>query len=191
MDPKCLDLIESQFVDAFNGLQELHDGGQLDECINGANSLLQDVAVPRYVRMKTLMLLADSVQDWKEAEGHRSQAEVLWQIERVCYVQGDNKVVDEVLDNLRVDLNELCAELGKKRRPVASQEMFDAKYATERHMAAHKEAVKKYEETVDDEDELERIDLEILGMTREQSLAILDRKAAKVSLSLDLEPTMF
>ena len=121
-------LIDSQFSDAFDALHKLYDNDELDQCIAGAESLLQNNALPRYHRIKTLLLLASTVGDRSDAEGYRSQAELLWRIVRRWNPEGEDDKVDEALAETRITLDEVKGVLAGER---VEEDELDAKLEAE------------------------------------------------------------
>jgi hypothetical protein len=51
------DAINGAFSAAFAKVEKLYDEDKLDECMDAAWELLQDSAMPRYHRMRTLLLV--------------------------------------------------------------------------------------------------------------------------------------
>ena len=56
--------IDRAFADAFNEVNRLYGDDKFKECIEKAQSLLDDPALPRYHRMRTLVLLGSTHPDW-------------------------------------------------------------------------------------------------------------------------------
>ena len=56
--------IDRAFTDAFNEVNQLYRDDKLGECIEKARSLLRESALPRYHRMRTLVLLGSTLEDW-------------------------------------------------------------------------------------------------------------------------------
>jgi hypothetical protein len=76
------------FDNAYNEMQKLYDDDKLEEVYESAQILLADAAIPRYHRMKTLMLLSNFTSDIDEAQRYHAEAEAMWRIVRgnTCYV---------------------------------------------------------------------------------------------------------
>lgn len=129
-------LIDRQFTDAYNQIHELYDNDELDECIEQAQQLLQDPAIPRYHRMKTYILLVSTIGEWTEANGYRSQAETLWRIVRRWHPEGEDAKVDAAMQELRTALDALKNEL-----EVEQPEDYDPEEDVEAELAAHDERV--------------------------------------------------
>lgn len=96
-----------EYTEAINELVDLYNTDQLDECLSEAHKLLEDPAMPRYHRIKTLILLANMVETWTEADYLRMQAETLYQLVRRWHPVGEDSVLDEGMEELRKLLNDL------------------------------------------------------------------------------------
>jgi hypothetical protein len=94
-------IIDSQFTDGFNEANALWEQDRLEECIVKAHELLAEQAIPRYHRMKTLLLLASTVGDWYEANSYRVEAEALWQIVRRWHPEGEDENIDGHMAEIR------------------------------------------------------------------------------------------
>ncbi|KAK1817833.1 hypothetical protein LTR12_007704 [Friedmanniomyces endolithicus] len=91
----------------FNATLWFYERDQLDECAESAQDLLDDPDLPRFHRMKTLILLA-SITGWDDAEDCRIEAEQLW---RMAHMQYSSPTFDEAeaLTELRTQLDALKA----------------------------------------------------------------------------------
>lgn len=105
------DPIDKKFTDGFNELHDLLTADRLDECEKGAFALLNDEDIPKYHRMKTLILLGTIVGDWHEANRYLVAAEAIWYIARQCHPVGRNKQVEACLAELRDSLDDLAVAL--------------------------------------------------------------------------------
>ena len=132
------DLIDKQFTDRFNELHDLFTADRLDECEKGAFALLADPAIPRYHRMKTLILLGTIVGDWHEANQYHGGAEAIWRIVRRHHPVGSNKQADACLAELRESLDDLDVAL---RDEEASEYEF---------LDTVEEAIEKHDADVED-----------------------------------------
>ena len=113
MPESTLRKIDDDFTDEYNKLQKLYDDNQLDQCIKDAPALLDDPAMPRFHRMKTISFLASCHFDFEKADECRAQAEAYWRIERACYKEGQSEAVDKELGDLRLTLDELKEAFAK------------------------------------------------------------------------------
>ena len=178
------DRILDAFTNAFNKIQRLYNNDNLDEMYEGAQVLLADAAIPRFHRMKTPLLLSSFTSDLDEAQRYHTEAEAMWRIVRGQHVLGVNSDVDTELSHCRKCLDELAEvfesqraeKFGKKGKAGAES---DPEVAVQEHIAQHEKEVADFKAAADDEDELERVDLAILGMTKEESMAIPAKKAAE------------
>ncbi|KAK0837141.1 hypothetical protein LTR03_013044 [Friedmanniomyces endolithicus] len=91
----------------FNAALWFYDRNQLNECAESARDLLDDPGLPRYHRMKTLILLA-SITGWHDAEECRIEAEQFWRGARVQY-SSPTFDEEEALTELRTQLDALKA----------------------------------------------------------------------------------
>ncbi|KAH6629374.1 hypothetical protein C7974DRAFT_454094 [Boeremia exigua] len=102
--------------DFHNGFADVHDlftAGKLEECETEAFAFLAEEAIPKYYRMKTLILLGIIVGDWEEANRYYVAADHMWHTVRGYHPEGTDKDVEEsiteireCLDSLRVALQE-------------------------------------------------------------------------------------
>ncbi|KAK1076442.1 hypothetical protein LTR33_008945 [Friedmanniomyces endolithicus] len=91
----------------YNAALWFYDRNQLNECAESAQDLLDDPDLPRFHRMKTLILLA-SITGWHDAEDCRVEAEQLWRMARVQY-SIPTFDEEEALTELRKQLDALKA----------------------------------------------------------------------------------
>jgi hypothetical protein len=104
-------IIEDQFTDALNTAYKLYHEDRLLECQKAALDLLEDYAMPRYHRMKVLMLLATILGDWEEANQCRIDAWALYRLVRRWHTIGNDLIADEALDEILVQLGEVDSAL--------------------------------------------------------------------------------
>ena len=72
------DQVMQFFGRAYNKVLELYnDDDKEEECIAAAQNLLEDPDLPRYHRIKTLVLLGSAFNEWDETETCRLEAERL------------------------------------------------------------------------------------------------------------------
>ncbi|KAH7068464.1 hypothetical protein FB567DRAFT_615196 [Paraphoma chrysanthemicola] len=83
-------LIGKDYTKAINELVDLYNTDQLDECLSEAQKLLEDPTLPRYHRIKNLILLANMVETWTEADYLRTQAEDLYRLGRRWHPIGED-----------------------------------------------------------------------------------------------------
>jgi hypothetical protein len=103
-------LIDQQFTDGYNEAHDDYDADRLEECESKLRGLLGDPAIPRYQRMKSLVLLGLIVGDWQEADKCYIKGDALWQIVRRWEPEG-NVEVDEALQEIRDSLDGLDTAL--------------------------------------------------------------------------------
>jgi hypothetical protein len=109
------DRILDAFDNAYHEMQKLYDDDNLDEVYESAQVLLADAAIPRYHRMRTLMLLSNFTSDLNEAQRYHAEAEAMLRIIRGQHVLGGNPVVDNELSFCRRCLDEVAEVLGSQR----------------------------------------------------------------------------
>lgn len=85
---KQMDAVNTSCGIAFEEAATLQDQDRLEECIEKAEALLADDGIPRYFRIKTMLLLASTVGDWLEVYQHWENAESLWRVVRVWHPVG-------------------------------------------------------------------------------------------------------
>jgi hypothetical protein len=104
-------IIDEQFTDALNAAYKLFHEDRLQECQEAALDLLEDYAMPRYHRMKVLILLACILGNWEEANQCRIDAWALYRLVRRWHPVGNSLVADEALDQILVQLREADSAL--------------------------------------------------------------------------------
>jgi hypothetical protein len=127
---------QKYFTDACNETYELWDNDELEACIENARELLRQPGIPRYHRMKTLVLLGATLGDWREANACREHAECNWHIVRRWHPAGENSKNDTAMQELRISIDELRQALADEE-PVED----DSDAAFEEKIAIHDEAV--------------------------------------------------
>lgn len=100
-------VIDKHFCDGYNEANDLYGDGCLHECIEKSSALLADTEMPRYYRMKTLLLLASTLGDWDEADTCHRKAEMLWNIVRRWNPVGEDETLDIQIAGLHTELDEL------------------------------------------------------------------------------------
>ncbi|KAK3048312.1 hypothetical protein LTR09_010305 [Extremus antarcticus] len=78
----------SQWSLADSRVRSFYDNDGLDKCVEGTQDLLDDGSLPRYHRMKTLILLAYSLEERGEMHECSEEAEWLYMIARDFYPAG-------------------------------------------------------------------------------------------------------
>ncbi|KFZ16758.1 hypothetical protein V502_04924 [Pseudogymnoascus sp. VKM F-4520 (FW-2644)] len=107
------DQVMQFFGRAYNKVLQLYnEDDKEEECIAAAQNLLEDPDLPRYHRIKTLVLLGSSLNEWDETETCRLEAERLWEQARRHCAQLDNPDAPRALAKLSVDLD----AVGKMQR---------------------------------------------------------------------------
>jgi hypothetical protein len=104
-------IIHEQFTKALNAAFKLYHEDRLIECQEAALDLLEDYAMPRYHRIKVLMLLASILGDWEEADQCRIDAWALYRLVRRWHTVGNDLIADEALDEILVQLREVDSAL--------------------------------------------------------------------------------
>ena len=103
--------IDKSFTKALNEAGELYNNDRLDECIEQTRALLADDSIPRYHRMKALLLLASTLGDWDDANNCHAEAETLWRVVRRWNPEGEDAVLDTYMDDVREHIDEVRADL--------------------------------------------------------------------------------
>lgn len=119
------DLIAKSFSQGFNRLLQLWEDDKLQESLDGAQKLLEEPDIPRYFRIKTLILIASSVEEWHDAQICIAQAEALWGASRHYHAVGQNEDVDDALTELRKSLDSLKEALGRGDTEESVEDMVE------------------------------------------------------------------
>jgi hypothetical protein len=165
-------------TDTYNEMQKLYDDDNLEEVYERAQVLLADTASPQYHRMKALLLLSDITSDSDEAQRYYAEAEALWRSVRRQHALGHSGV-DTELSRCRKYLDKLADVLESQRAENKKGKAgADPEAVVKEHLAQHEKEVAGFKAAADDEDQLERVDLAILGTAKAESMAILAKKAA-------------
>ncbi|KAK3057643.1 hypothetical protein LTR09_001827 [Extremus antarcticus] len=135
---------ETSFTEAFDKAVALQDENRPEECIEKAQKLLAEPAIPRYHRMRTLLLLGSTVGDWDEAHEYWENAETLGRIVRRWRPAGEDEAIDVPMRALRVEIDDLKKILDEEKpewRDVSLDDLNtdDEDTATESGLAEHEE----------------------------------------------------
>ncbi|EUC43439.1 hypothetical protein COCMIDRAFT_100857 [Bipolaris oryzae ATCC 44560] len=103
--------IDIRFAREFNSAKALHDNELLDDCVESARELLEDPVVPRFHRMKTLLLLGSALEDLNEACDCLEEADKLWKLIRSYHLEGQDVDVDKTMAEVRASLDQLAKAL--------------------------------------------------------------------------------
>ncbi len=105
------DLRNTHFNEAVDDLIKLWDEDQLVECVIKTRELLDNPNLPRYHRMRALILLGATLADLDDCQACYEEAESIWRLVKYWNPEGQDKDVDEVLAGLRRSLNSLSYAL--------------------------------------------------------------------------------
>jgi hypothetical protein len=130
-------IIDKFFTDGLNEAGDLYNDDRLNECIKKTRNLLADRTIPRYHRMKALLLLASTLGDWEEANDYHVEAETLWRVHRRWHPEGENSELDKYMEYLREALDEVRDVLGE-----TEPEDYDFEDIVDDRTTAHEEHVK-------------------------------------------------
>ncbi|KAK3659533.1 hypothetical protein LTR22_008450 [Elasticomyces elasticus] len=98
------------FDEEYNEARGLFDNDDLVGAIDKAQNLLDDSTLPRYHRIKLLLLLSASVSDWHEVDTLLEEARTLWRLARRCIGANTSADAEHVLAVLRESLDTLQAQ---------------------------------------------------------------------------------
>jgi hypothetical protein len=136
-------VIDHAFNEAFNELGKYYDGDdELDTCVEKARELLQNSALSRYHRIRTLVLLGSTAEygysspfldkclpfhrDWREGRRCCVEADTLRRRVRLLYPADENEKSDAAMDKLRDYILELRAILDQEQADAGRGEDVDA-----------------------------------------------------------------
>lgn len=104
----------NNIVDMYNAAKE--DDLSLNQCIAGARALLKEPSIPRYHRIKTLLLLASMVGDCDEALHYHDKAAIALAVFRSHQVKDATRSanIHAVLNGLEEPFQELREILEQK-----------------------------------------------------------------------------
>jgi hypothetical protein len=141
------DRINSSFTQAYNKIHNAYDAASeedeivLNQCIAQARSLLEEPSIPRYHRIKTLLLLTSMVGNRSEAQYFHRQADNLYRLVRAHEAPGANPKVDKALAELSESLEELRVALAEEVSAADADEVAAAIAADKKEAAeAEREA---------------------------------------------------
>jgi hypothetical protein len=149
-----MDTIDRRFRKGFNYAAQLYREDRLDECVGWTRGLLHDSAIPRYFRIKLLLLLSSTLGDWPEAQKCYVLAESLWRITRRWHPEGEDEIIDQSLEQLREDLVELREALDgdeDAQRPENSEAAVSELVAQHHARVADEKAMIQNEVAVDED----------------------------------------
>ncbi|KAH0335156.1 hypothetical protein KCU81_g9172, partial [Aureobasidium melanogenum] len=113
----------SQYETDYQNAKTAIDAGNMTDGLAACESLLTDPDLPRYYRIKTLILLASATKEWRQKESLRLRAEHTWTESRRLHPEGQNTTTDTVLAELRESLDELKTEQQKTMPPDYEDEL--------------------------------------------------------------------
>ncbi|KAG9688219.1 hypothetical protein KCU95_g12079, partial [Aureobasidium melanogenum] len=113
----------SQYETDYQNAKTAIDAGNMTDGLAVCESLLTDPDLPRYYRIKTLILLASATKEWRQKESLRLRAEHTWTESRRLHPEGQNTTTDTVLAELRESLDELKTEQQKTMPPDYEDEL--------------------------------------------------------------------
>ncbi|KAF2133565.1 hypothetical protein P153DRAFT_363735 [Dothidotthia symphoricarpi CBS 119687] len=120
--------IDKRFTEGFNEANDHYRDDRLEECVAKARELLNDPAIPRYYRMRTLVLLGSTLGEWGEANDCRLEAEAMWRIVRRWHPLGEDVEVDRLMAIIRESLDDLD-------RALREEDLLDSHYEDEEQEA--------------------------------------------------------
>lgn len=141
-------------------MHQLYEDDKLEECIEMAQRLLEESAIPRYHRIKVLVTLASVVEDWRDAEVCRVEAEALWARSRDFCPPGANVSVDEALAELRFTLNSFRSVLESYKPEWEADRL---RLQEQKEMGEFENSMKVAMAEMDDEMELAKGDEQVLA----------------------------
>ncbi|KAH7383790.1 hypothetical protein BKA66DRAFT_529178 [Pyrenochaeta sp. MPI-SDFR-AT-0127] len=103
--------IRCQYTERTNEAAKFYWEDGLEECVALAQELLDDPDMPRYYRIKALVLLGATVDDVVEANDYSINAEALWRLEKRWHIEDEDENVDLVMAELGNELDELRSTL--------------------------------------------------------------------------------
>ena len=109
------DSIDLSFTETFKEARQHHENDELDECIEKSRALLAEPAIPRSLRIKTLLLLGSTLGDWEEAEDCRVRADSLWRDTRRWQPAGFDVGFDKAMADLREGLDKLASVIREEQ----------------------------------------------------------------------------
>lgn len=133
-----LSIIDHRFTEDFNKANDLYHDNKLKDCVALARELLDDLAILRYHRMITLILLSSTLGDWHEANEHRIRAETIWHVARRAHPEGQTPILDGYMQELGIALDELEETL-EDEAPAG----YDVRSEMSKALRKHDEEVEK------------------------------------------------
>lgn len=106
-----------RYTEAYNKIHREHEAASVEDelalkmCIAQARVLLDDNSLPRYHRIKTLLLLTSVVGDYEEAMKFHMDASNLLRVARLQNPMGVDSRKDTAIDELNESLDDLRAVL--------------------------------------------------------------------------------
>ncbi|KAL1796478.1 hypothetical protein ACET3X_005018 [Alternaria dauci] len=98
--------ILDEYTADYNEAWEAYKADRLEECESKLRELLDDVNIPSYHRIKSMVLLGSIQGDWWEAYDYYLAATAQWKVIRGWHPEGDSEA-DEPLADLRESLEDL------------------------------------------------------------------------------------
>ncbi|KAK5173992.1 uncharacterized protein LTR77_001071 [Saxophila tyrrhenica] len=171
---------DASFRKRYEDICDLRDEDRLDEFVEKAKELLRESHLPRYYRIRTLILTGSTVGNWHDAMRYWKDAENLWRFVRRRYPDGEEESIDRPMRAIREDLDELRTVLDEEK-PTDEEEGDEAAQAKLEGIGAdmdtkHAEDVARAAEESDDPEECLEADALVLGKTVEELRAVEAQK---------------
>ncbi|CAK1361828.1 hypothetical protein CB0940_02844 [Cercospora beticola] len=170
------DLIFQSFSKGLDEAQALYQADKNAECMVECQKMLAESALPNYLRIRILCLLVAIEDDYSTAWSYLGDAKVLHRFLQRCNPSGQDAELDKIMTQLSEGLEQL-EEMLIEEAP-SDEDTGDEEAREEELDAQLDEKIKAMEAAQKAEDELEDIDAEVLGMSKEEMRAITASKAA-------------
>lgn len=93
----------------FNAAVDLFNNEEYVVCSAEMDAMLMYSKLPNYWRIRCIIMLARTQDEWHDAEDQRVAAERAWATHRRNWPSGTDSLMDKTIDQLRVLLDELKA----------------------------------------------------------------------------------
>jgi hypothetical protein len=158
-------IIDRQFTRQLRAAFRLYDADLLAECEISTRELLNDGDIPRWHRMKALIMLGSIAEDAAEAaDCYRTADSLWWMVRRKTPTLDDGKV-DRSVDR---SLNEIRSELDGLEEALGIRPDVDMEWTEEDDLTAAIAADEEAAAETDDEMELDTADTDEPAMPVEE-----------------------
>lgn len=140
------------FDGAINEAVQCYQNDEPEKCQALAESLLANSNLPRYYRIKVLILLCGVCEERYQAHEYLREGEGLWRVTKRAHPEGGDATVDFVLGQLRDELDRVSAALEKDWDGMEDADLREVEGEDEEAEKEEEEMEEKIEREMEEDD---------------------------------------